>query len=63
MRLYPIGVGGAGCRVVDRMYEMAADRALISGVACFDTDATSLDGLASIPSDRRYRYGERAGNS
>ncbi len=58
MRVYFIGLGGAGARIVDRIHQIHADRSFVHAVACFDTDRTTLDGLESVPADRRHRFGD-----
>lgn len=61
MRVHVIGLGGAGGRIADRL---AADRdgePFLQGVTAFDTHAASLDSLAALGEERRYRFGDAAG--
>lgn len=61
MNLGLIGVGGAGCRIVESIYrfEKATGLALSEGhILCFDTDRDALAALDGIPSDRRIPIGD-----
>lgn len=61
MRLYAIGLGGAGCRIVDRLVADHDDEPFLQGAVAFDTDADALDSLRHLDDDRRYRFGDAAG--
>jgi len=58
MRVYFVGLGGAGARIVDRIHQVYGDRPFVHATACLDTDRTTLDGLESVPVDRRHRFGD-----
>ncbi|WP_418282565.1 cell division protein FtsZ [Halorubrum sp. DTA98] len=61
MRLHVIGLGGAGCRIVDGLAaEHDGDR-LLQGLSAFDTDMDALGSLRHLDDDRRYRFGDAAG--
>ena len=59
MQLTVCGVGGAGCRIADRL--VAADtsrsRSFVADSVALDTDQRALSNLESIPDDRRHLYG------
>ncbi|MWV41908.1 tubulin/FtsZ family protein [Natrialba sp. INN-245] len=58
MQLEVIGVGGAGCRIADAIVDAESDgHPFVGDAFAFDTDATSLAELFSIPEDHRYCYG------
>lgn len=61
MRLHAIGLGGAGCRIVDRVVADHDDDPFLQGAVAFDTDADALDALRHLDDDRRYRFGDAAG--
>jgi len=59
MQLTVCGVGGAGCRIADRLVAADASRSrsfVVDSVA-LDTDQRALSSLESIPDDRRHLYG------
>ncbi|MFB6234346.1 MAG: cell division protein FtsZ [Halopenitus sp.] len=73
MNLEVIGVGGAGCRIVDQLAERAGtgqadgrqvttddqrlDGAFVVDTFAFDTDPGALADLTAVPEDHRHRYG------
>ncbi|GAB7091170.1 tubulin/FtsZ family protein [Halorubrum luteum] len=61
MRLQFIGLGGAGCRILDRLVADHGDERFLQGATAFDTDADALDALHHLDDDRRYRFGDAAG--
>lgn len=61
MRLAVLGLGGAGCRLADRLRRHpAADRAVDIAFA-FDTDPDALEALSVVPEDHRHRFGTAPG--
>ncbi|MFC4249099.1 cell division protein FtsZ [Natribaculum luteum] len=60
MQLEVIGVGGAGCRIVDAIYSDTWDGSAVEAFA-FDTDSKSLRECTAIPADHRYQYADRDG--
>lgn len=61
MRVHAIGLGGAGCRIVDRLVAAHGDEPFLHGCNAFDTDAATLESLHALDSSRRYRFGDAAG--
>lgn len=61
MRVYAIGLGGAGGRIVDRLVADHDADPFLHGAIAFDTDMASLDALRSLDEERRYRFGDAAG--
>jgi len=73
MHLEVIGIGGAGCRIAERIAERAGGQGTdaadgrVSGDAAsesyvvdafaFDTDPTTLEALSAVPESHRHRYG------
>ena len=59
MKLLVCGVGGAGCRLADRLVEADGDRnrSFVVDSVAFDTDQPVLSGLEHVPEDNRHLYG------
>ncbi|AEN04976.1 Tubulin/FtsZ GTPase [halophilic archaeon DL31] len=63
MQLAVLGVGGAGCRLADRLTAAEPDdRPYLASVAAFDTDVESLERL-DIDQANRHAFGSTAGSS
>ncbi|MFB6220063.1 MAG: hypothetical protein ABEH90_01375 [Halolamina sp.] len=61
MKLAVLGVGGAGCRLADRLAAAEPDdRPYLAATAAFDTDLASLDRLA-LDQANRHAFGTTAG--
>ncbi|MFP8953265.1 tubulin/FtsZ family protein [Natrialbaceae archaeon A-arb3/5] len=59
MQLEVIGVGGAGCRIVDAIRTADSDAgSFVLDAFAFDTDSDCLGELTAIPETHRHRYGE-----
>lgn len=59
MRIAAIGVGGAGCRIVDALYRDDSRRSstYLATTLALDTDADALDALRSVPAADRELFG------
>ena len=59
MQLTVCGVGGAGCRIADRLAvaDASRSRSFVVDSVALDTDQRDLSSLESIPDDRRHLYG------
>ncbi|AAV48489.1 cell division protein [Haloarcula marismortui ATCC 43049] len=59
MRVAAVGIGGAGGRIVERLWQDNERReTTYLGAACaVDTDTEALDELDALPADRRYAFG------
>lgn len=73
MHIEVIGIGGAGCRIADRLAErtgtgqaaggrsatdeLATDGSFLVDAFAFDTDPGTLEALSAIPDAHRHRYG------
>ncbi len=59
LRVAAVGIGGAGGRIVERLWQDNERReTTYPGAACaVDTDAEALDELDALPADRRYAFG------
>ena len=63
MQLAVLGVGGAGCRLADRLTAAEPDdRPYLAAVAAFDTDVDALQRLA-VDQENRHAFGTTAGSS
>jgi cell division GTPase FtsZ len=60
MRVAAIGVGGAGGRVIDALYEQHNSQSLsyLSGVSVLDTDRAELSELEGVPDDSKTLFGQ-----
>lgn len=61
MRLEVIGIGGAGCRIVDRLRRHSETEQFVVDAFAFDTDPATLESLQSISDDHRHRFGTATG--
>ena len=59
MKITAIGVGGAGCRVVDALWrdDQSRDSSYLTATRVLDTDTGSLDRLESVPKSMRVPFG------
>lgn len=59
MRIAAIGVGGAGGRIVDALYQDDESRSTsyLAGGCVLDTDQEALTALAAVPEDARHLFG------
>ena len=59
MRVAAVGIGGAGGRIVDRLWRDNEHReATYLGASCaIDTDTKSLNQLTALPEDQRHSFG------
>ena len=59
MQLTVCGIGGAGCRIADRLTaaEAPGGRSFLVDSVALDTDQETLSGLTEIPPDARQLYG------
>jgi Cell division GTPase len=59
MKVTAIGVGGAGCRVVDAMWrdDQSRESSYLAAAQVLDTDTESLDRLESVPKTMRVPFG------
>jgi cell division GTPase FtsZ len=59
MRVAAIGVGGAGGRIVERLWQDSERRetAYLGAACAVDTDTEALDELNALPGDRRHAFG------
>ena len=59
MQLTVCGIGGAGCRIADRLTaaEASGGRSFLVDSVALDTDRETLSGLTEIPPDARQLYG------
>ena len=63
MQLAVLGVGGAGCRLAERLAAAEPDdRPYLAAIAAFDTDVEGLQRL-SVDQEHRHAFGTTAGNS
>jgi cell division GTPase FtsZ len=59
MRIAAIGIGGAGGRVVDALWQDNEQRSTpyVSDACAIDTDRTALENLQHLPADHRHAFG------
>jgi len=63
VQLAVLGVGGAGCRLADRLAAAEPDdRPYLAAVAAFDTDVDALERL-TVDQENRHAFGTTAGSS
>ncbi|UHH26679.1 tubulin/FtsZ family protein [Halobacterium noricense] len=64
MRVVAIGVGGAGGRIVDALYQDDANRpaSYLAGGCVLDTDGVDLAALTAVPEDARQLFGQAETN-
>lgn len=63
MQLAVLGVGGAGCRLADRLAAAEPDdRPYLAAVAAFDTDVEGLERL-DVEQENRHAFGTTAGST
>lgn len=64
MRVVAIGVGGAGGRIVDALYQDNATRPVsyLAGGCVLDTDGVDLAALTAVPEDARHLFGQAETN-
>ncbi|NUE03787.1 cell division protein FtsZ [Halorubraceae archaeon YAN] len=63
MRIHAIGIGGAGCRVVNTLAGEHGGRSFLNGAVAFDTDVNTLEQLSAIDPEQRYRFSDEAGGN
>ncbi|WP_225307898.1 hypothetical protein [Haloarcula sp. CBA1129] len=59
MRVAAVGIGGAGGRIVERLWQdnKRRDTTYLGAACAIDTDTEALDELDALPDDRRYTFG------
>lgn len=60
MRVATIGIGGAGGRIVDALWEenTTHESPYLAAARAFDTDTEALTALQALPQDARHTFGE-----